>query len=80
MHVPTFEPMLASTGALPRGDLSWEPKWDGWRTQARIDGAAGELWLLTRSGRQIEGLRARAGRAGRRRWYPQDGLGAAPLE
>lgn len=46
--------MLASTGALPAGDLSWEPKMDGWRTQARIDGAAGELRLLTRSGHRIE--------------------------
>ncbi len=54
-ELPSIPPMLASTGPLPAGDLSWEPKMDGWRTQARIDGAAGELRLLTRSGRRIEG-------------------------
>lgn len=47
--------MLATSGPLPAGDLSWEPKWDGWRLQARLDGTAGELRLLTRSGRRIEG-------------------------
>jgi bifunctional non-homologous end joining protein LigD len=52
--MPTFPPMLASTGSLPRGDLSWELKWDGFRTQALVDGCAGRLRVLTRSGRRID--------------------------
>lgn len=46
--------MLASTGVLPPGELSWEPKWDGYRTQALVDGACGKLRVHTRSGRRIE--------------------------
>lgn len=51
---PTIRPMLATTGPLPTGELRWEPKWDGWRTQVLVDGSGGGLRVLTRSGRRIE--------------------------
>lgn len=54
LELPTFPPMLASTGPLPPGELSWELKWDGYRTQALVDGARGRVRVLTRSGRRIE--------------------------
>ena len=63
--------MLASTGPLPRGPVSWEPKWDGFRAQALVDGVDGRLRIVTRSGRCVESgvpeLAALAGAVGPRR-------------
>ncbi len=42
---PPIAPMLARlTRELPRGDYSYEPKWDGFRCLAFRDGDAVELW------------------------------------
>lgn len=51
MPVPTFEPMLATTGRL-RAGVTWmlEPKLDGWRGVVYVDGG---LRVRTRSGRNV---------------------------
>lgn len=49
--LPLLSPMLASSGPLPDSDRwTYEPKLDGWRVLAYVDGA---LDLRTRSGRPI---------------------------
>lgn len=45
--------MLVSSGALPRGELRFEPKWDGFRGMVGVDGVAGSLRVETRSGRIV---------------------------
>ncbi len=50
--------MLSTTGPLPSGNLRWEPKWDGFRGQALVDGCHGSLRVLTRTGRSVEGALA----------------------
>src|SRR2546421_6227118 len=51
MALPTFAPMLASTQP-PTGGAEWafEPKLDGWRALAYVDGA---VLVRTRTGRDI---------------------------
>lgn len=52
MTVPHIEPMLASAGDLPTGDgWAFEPKWDGMRVLAEIDGGA--VRLRSRTGRDV---------------------------
>ena len=54
IDLPVIEPMLATSGPLPRGDVRWEPKSDGWRAGVGLDGPEGRLRVITRSGRRIE--------------------------
>ncbi len=49
--MPQIPPMLAATGAAPRGPRwSFEVKWDGWRALVYVDGG---LTVRTRSGRNV---------------------------
>src|SRR5947209_7842885 len=63
MALPTFAPMLASTQPPTAGaDWAFEPKLDGWRALAYVDGV---VMVRTRTGRDItehvENLQALAG-------------------
>jgi ATP-dependent DNA ligase len=50
---PPVEPMLAKlTRELPRGDLLYEPKWDGFRCLVFRDGD--ELYLQSRNGKPLD--------------------------
>jgi ATP-dependent DNA ligase len=50
---PPVEPMLAKlTRELPRGDLLYEPKWDGFRCLVFRDGD--ELFLQSRNGKPLD--------------------------
>jgi ATP-dependent DNA ligase len=49
---PPLLPQLArSAKSLPAGDYSYEPKWDGFRAIAFVDG--GEVYLQSRNGRPL---------------------------
>lgn len=49
--LPTLSPMLAATGTMPRGaEWAFEPKLDGWRVLAYVDGS---LDMRSRTGRPI---------------------------
>lgn len=45
--------MLVGNGPLPRGDLVFEPKNDGWRCTVGVDGLARTLRVETRTGRVV---------------------------
>ena len=45
--------MLVSSGPLPRGELRYEPKMDGFRGMVGVDGVSGSLRVETRSGRIV---------------------------
>ena len=55
--LPSHSPMLAATGSairgLDRAEWRFEPKLDGWRALAYIDG--GTVRVRTRKGRDITG-------------------------
>ncbi|MCC6620692.1 MAG: ATP-dependent DNA ligase [Deltaproteobacteria bacterium] len=49
---PPIAPMLATlTTTIPRGDLLYEPKWDGFRALAFVDG--GEVYLQSRDDKPL---------------------------